>query len=198
MSNSQPYSRADLAKLGNALIYLANQLGPIPKTKALKLIYLLQELSVKRYGLPFFNMPFLVWHLGPVAEDLYVDLSAEEPVLLAEYVQCRQEDCRTFVTARQPFSDDEFSDHEITLLQNVAEAYGNLSATQLVELTHRPHSLWYQTAQEKGVLTYLQQGNMTTTNHEIDFSRLLADMPDKQRLYAGQLEFLAQSQALKM
>jgi len=197
MTKSQPYTQADLAKLGNALIYLIEQVGPISKTKALKLIYLLQEVSVKNSGLPFFNMPFLVWRLGPVAEDVFVDLSAEEPVLLARYINRREEDCKTFIEALQPFSDDEFSDNEMGLLEMVAQNYGSLSAERLVEVTHRPHSLWYQTARENGVLDYLEQGRMTTTPYEIDFSRLLNDMPEKQRMYAGQLEFLEQSRALK-
>src|SRR4051812_36256628 len=99
MTKSQPYTQADLAKLGHTLIYLVNKLGPISKTKALKLIYFVQEVSVKTNGLPFFNMPFLVWRLGPVAEDIFVDLSAEEPVLLADYIQRREDDCKTFIEA---------------------------------------------------------------------------------------------------
>ena len=198
MIKSQPYTRADLAKLGHTLIYLVEQLGAVSKTKALKLIYLLQEASVKTNGLPFFNMPFLVWRLGPVAEDVFVDLSAEEPVLLADYIQRREVDCKTFIEARQPFSDDEFSDNEMDLLAMVARTYGPLSAERLVDVTHRPHSLWYQTARENGVLDYLEQGRMNTTNYEIDFGRLLDDMPDKKRMYAGQLEFLEQSRALKV
>ncbi len=198
MTKSQPYTQADLAKLGNTLIYLINQLGPVSKTKALKLIYLVQEVSVKTYGLPFFNMPFLVWRLGPVAEDIFVDLSAEEPVLLANYIQRQEQDGKTFIEAHQPFSDDEFSDNEMDLLAMVAKTYGPLTAERLVEVTHRPHSLWYQTARENGVLEYLEQGRMNTTNYEIDFGRLLNDMPEKQRMYAGQLEFLEQSRALKV
>ncbi|QDK80723.1 DUF4065 domain-containing protein [Spirosoma sp. KCTC 42546] len=198
MTKSQPYTQADLAKLGNVLIYLVDRLGPISKTKALKLIYLVQEVSVKTYGLPFFNMPFLVWRLGPVAEDVFVDLSAEEPVLLANYIQRQEEDCKTFIHASQPFSDDEFSDNEMEILALVAKTYGSLSAERLVEVIHRPHSLWYQTARENGVLDYLEQGRMTTTNFEIDFGRLLDDMPERKRMYTGQLDYLEQSRALKV
>ncbi|GAB4044113.1 Panacea domain-containing protein [Spirosoma litoris] len=198
MADRHPYTQADLAKLGNAIIYLIDRIGPLSKTKLLTLIYLLQETSVKAYGLPFFNMPFLVWRLGPVAEDVFVDFSTEEPVLLSDYIQRQEQDCITTLRSRKPFSDDEFSDNEMNLLETVAQKFGSLTAKELVALTHRPHSLWHQIAREKGVLDYLEKGLMTTTDYEIDFGRLLDNMPEKQRMYVDQLEFLAQSQALKV
>lgn len=198
MTNRHPYTQADLAKLGNAIIYLIDRIGPLSKTKLLKLIYLLQETSVKAYGLPFFNMSFLVWRLGPVAEDVFVDLSTEEPVLLGDYIHRQEWDCMTILRSRKPFSDDEFSDNEMNILEMVAQKFGSFSADQLIDLTHRPHSLWHQIAREKGVLDYLEKGLMTTTDYEIDFGRLLDNMPEKQRMYVDQLAFLAQSQALKV
>lgn len=198
MSKLHPYTREEIAKLGNALVFMTERLGSLSKTKLLKLVYLLQETSVRRHGLPFFNMPFTVWKFGPVAEDLFVDLSEEQPVLLADYLRCESRDCMTFVHARRGFQDDEFSDNEIALLEDVTQTYRNFSAEQLVAHTHRNGSLWHQTAREQGVLTYLEQGLMNRTDFEIDFGRLLADAPQKQHIYQDQLAYLEQTRSLKL
>lgn len=198
MSKLRPFTHEEIAKLGNALIFMTERLGPLSKTRLLKLVYLLQETSVRQHGLPFFNMPFAVWKFGPVAEDLFVDLSEEQPVLLADYVRCESRDCMTFVYARRQFSDDEFSDNEMVLLEDVIQTYRNFSAEQLVAHTHRNGSLWHQTAREQGVLEYLERGQMNRTDFEIDFGRLLADMPQKQHIYQDQLAYLEQSRSLKL
>jgi len=197
MPSIKPHTREDTAKLGNAIIYLVERLGPVSKTKLLKLLYFVQETSVRKYGIRFFDMPFLVWHLGPVAEDVFVDLSAETPVVLDEYITRNNTEGKTFIGPRKAFSDDEFSDNELELLQLVVDHYGQYSADELVALTHRTHSLWYQTARDKGVLDYLENKLLTTTDIEIDFSRLIVNAPDKQWLYTNQQEFLEQTRLLK-
>ena len=200
MNNPKPYTREDIAKLGNAIIYLVERLGPVSKTKLLKLLYFVQETSVRKYGLRFFDMPFQVWHLGPVAEDVFVELSAETaetPVMLDEYINRSAVDGKTFVAPRKAFSDDEFSDNEIKLLQFVTDHYGQYSADELVALTHRKHSLWYKTAQQNGVLEYLKNRMMTTTAIEIDFGQLVTEHPDQQWIYTNQQEFLEHSRMLK-
>ena len=177
---------------------MVERIGPLSKTKLLKLVYILQEASVRKHGLPFFSMPFSVWKFGPVAEDLFVDLSEEQPVLLADHITCESRDCMTFIHAQHEFSDDEFSDNEMVLLEEVTRIYKAFTAEQLVAHTHRKDSLWYQTAREQGVLDYLERGLMNRTNFEIDFGRLLADVPQKQHIYQDQLEYVEQNRSLKL
>jgi len=66
---------------------------PLSKTKLLKLLYLLEEFSVKKYHVPFLDLKFEVWQAGPVAKDVFVDLSQDEPVMLKEFVSI---DCNNF------------------------------------------------------------------------------------------------------
>jgi uncharacterized phage-associated protein len=80
-NNSSVYTKDQLAKLGNAIIFLCDRIKPLSKTKLLKLIYLIEELSVKKHGVPFFNIRFDVWKLGPVSRDLYAEITSE-PTLL--------------------------------------------------------------------------------------------------------------------
>src|SRR5690554_525756 len=70
-------SGSQIDKVGNALIYLSQKIKPLSKTKALKLIYILDELSIKKSGIPFFNLKYKVWKFGPVSEEIFIDLSSE-------------------------------------------------------------------------------------------------------------------------
>jgi uncharacterized phage-associated protein len=194
-----PYSSSEIDKLGNAVVYLAEKINPLSKTKLLKLIYLIEEYSVRTYGLPFFNLSFSVWKLGPVSRDVFVDLSSDEPVLLNKYIsRTFGQDGGIYIKPKVVFSDDEFSDNDMDLLEHISETFKNFSAAELVELTHRKHSLWYITALENGVLEHLEAGHMNSTEIAIDFSRLLEGMPVKKEIFEDQREYLKSSQALKI
>lgn len=199
MSKTHPYSHSEIDKLGNAIVYLTEKINPLSKTKLLKLIYLIEEYSVRKLGLPFFNLDFTVWKLGPVSRDIFVDLSSDEPVLLPHYIQkVVAGDGNIYVKAKVQFSDDEFSDHEMDLLEYVTSTFKDCTAAQLVDITHRKQSLWYLTAQESGVLEYLEAGSLNSTDIEIDFSRLLDEMPLKKAIYKDQQRYLHQNRYLKV
>ncbi|GAA0528433.1 putative phage-associated protein [Chitinophaga japonensis] len=166
------------------------------KTKLLKLIYIIEELSVRKYGVPFFDLKFDVWKLGPVSRDLFVELSSE-PVLLAEYIIREEATDTTVIKPKQQFSDDEFNDTEIKLLEEIAEKFRHSSANDLVLFTHRKHSPWYLTAQRNGLLEYFESGQMNATDVEIDLSQLLEDQPEKLLFYKDHKEFIQQSKRLK-
>lgn len=69
------FSESTKEKLGNALIYVAERVQDLSKTKVLKLLYLMEERMVLRYHVPFLGIPFEVWQAGPVAKDVFIDLS---------------------------------------------------------------------------------------------------------------------------
>lgn len=190
------YTRDQIDKLGNTIVFLTEKMPSMTKTKLLKLIYIIEELSVKKYGIPFFDLRFDVWKLGPVSRDLFVELSSE-PVLLAEYIIKEETTDTTVIKAKKAFSDDEFNDIEIKLLEDIVESFKNYSANDLVLFTHRKHSPWYLTAQKNGVLEYLESGQMNSSDVEIDLSQLLEDQPEKMELYKNHKEFIHQSKRLK-
>ena len=196
---THPFSSSEIDKIGNAIVYLAERIKPLSKTKLLKLIYLIEEYSVRTYGLPFFNLDFTVWKLGPVSRDIFVDLSSEEPVLLSKYIRKNiSVDTTIDIFPKVLFSDDEFTDNEMKLLEHITDTFKDYSASDLVQLTHRKHSLWYLTASEHGVLEYLEEGKMNSTEIRIDFSRLLNGTPVKKAIYDDQRNYLDNSQSLKM
>lgn len=196
MSQPHIYTKDDIAKIGNTLVYFAEHIPDLSKTKLLKMVYLLEETTVRKCARPFLNIDFEVWKLGPVAKDLFSDLSSTEQYLLKDFVQTHPfEEGRVYVTAVKPFEDDEFSDIELSILDAVIKQYGRMSAKELVELTHSPHSPWTMSAIKEGVLEGLLNEWIITTDYKIDFSTLL-DEKGKEA-YAQHLEYIIAAKSLK-
>jgi uncharacterized phage-associated protein len=172
-----------LHKLGNTLIYLAEHVGELNKTKVLKLLFLLEESSVKKFGLPFLGLPFYVWKFGPVLKDVYVDLSENNEIeLLGNFIQRASYDSKIFIP-KHNFNDDYFSDNEITLLEQVVRFSKNKVAKNLVDITHEIDSLWHKTAQMNGVLEALETQKIPTTDIIINFAMLFENDPIRKEYY---------------
>ena len=200
MYNPDIYTKEQIDKLGNALIYFCKKLQPfteVSKTHLLKLVFILEEMSVKKFGIPFFNLRFDVWKLGPVSKELFVELT-EQPALLAEYISKKQIDENKFIIVPlKDFSDDEFSDNEMDLLEHVSERFKLCTAKELINFTHRKESPWYIAAQKHGLVEILEAGKRNTTDIEIDLADLIRDDHNKLALFIGHKEFMLQSKSLK-
>jgi uncharacterized phage-associated protein len=169
-----------MQKIGNALVYLSSHISDLTKTKLLKLVYLLDEVSIRKSGVPIFNLTYKVWKFGPVSEDLYIDLS-DDLRLVKDFLKF-DASTQSFKPASE-FCDDEFSDNEIELMNFVIEKYGAKSAADLVSVTHHPFSPWYNTAKEHNVLEPLEQELINHTDLIIDMKQLIAHDALKLALY---------------
>lgn len=166
------FSEARKQKLGNALIFLATHTSKdLSKTKALKLLYLIEERMSLQYHVPFLGLPFEIWQAGPVAKDVYIDLT-EGPVLLKDFIQmrCGEREDRYIVPLKE-FDDSEFSECEIQVMQDVVNKYGHMTAKQLVNETHKPNSLWYRIAKENNILDDLLNQKSNSSDKMIDFTK---------------------------
>ncbi len=197
MQVQEIYTKNQLDKLGNTLIYLCEHLEKASKTHLLKFIFIIEEISILKFGIPFFNLRFDVWKLGPVSKDLYVELT-DELNLLEPYIKKETKDGITVILPKMDFSDDEFSDNEIKLLDEIIERFRYCTADELINFTHKKNSPWYNTALRNGVLELLETGKITTTDFEINLAEALANDSDKLMLYNSHKEFLTQSKSLKV
>lgn len=197
MNLYKAYTKEEIAKIGNAIIFLAERIPKLTKTKTLKLIYIIEEISVKKYGLPFFNLKFYLWKFGPVAKDLYIEFS-EKPALLQGYIDLKNSKDKTYIQPLVKFCDDEFSDNEIGILEYVANTFKNYNSDRLVAYTHREHSLWHTTAEKNCVLELLENKRISNTDIELDFSDLIRDDELKSETYSQHKEYLKTSRSLKM
>ena len=200
MQGGEVYTKNQIDKLGNALIYLCQKMRaagePVSKTHLLKLVFIIEEIAVKKYGIPFFDLRFDVWKLGPVSKDLFVELS-EEPELLASYISRQIVNGNVYIEAKKEFSDDEFNDKELELLEEISNRFLYCTAKELINFTHRTESIWYKTALKNGVLDFLEKGQMTTTDIQIPLDEIIEGEEEKLALYRNHKEFIAFSKSLK-
>lgn len=163
----------DKNKIANTVVYFASKVERLDKTKLLKLLYLAQRLCVIRYKQPLLNLKFEVWQYGPIANNIYYELSEDNSTLLNRYIQKRYKNKKFEITPTIEFCDDEFSDREIALLDEVVTSYGNCSATDLVKITHQKSWEWYKLAKQNNLLVDFKNKSRTHSDIEIDFSCLL-------------------------
>ena len=96
----------------------------------------MEEYMVKRYHVPFMGLPFEIWQAGPVAKDIFIDLS-DGPFLLKDFVKTEVQKDATYIRAIKPFCDDEFSDCEMEMMDEIIRKYGKKTAKQLVAEVHK-------------------------------------------------------------
>jgi uncharacterized phage-associated protein len=176
LSKNIAFTKDQIDKIGNTIIYLSGNMADLNKTKILKTLFLLEEASIKKYGYPFFGIEFQIWKHGPVVKDIFIDLCEDSPALLANYIK-RDEVNPSVFKAVKEFSDTEFSDNDIALLNIISAFVKNKSAATLVAHTHNPNSLWYKSAIRSGVLNLLEQDLKNSTETSIDFSLLFENDP---------------------
>lgn len=196
MTINNKYYHEQIDKLGNALVYLIEKMGSLPKTSLLKLVYIIEEKSIEKRSMPFFNLDFEVWKFGPVCQNLYVEFT-EEPTILKEYIKKRNTRNGFVFDKVNNFNDDEFSDSDIALLDEIINEFSGANCNDLVEYTHRENSLWYNTAKENGVLELLLSEELPTTNIKIDFTELIKNDASKLDFYNEHKEFLSFVSSLK-
>jgi len=175
-------------KLANTIVFFAEKIPNIPKTKLLKLLYFVEDFYVQKYKVPFRDIDFEVWQAGPVNRDIYIELS-ETPVLLNGYITTHSEGDSTIIRPVKGFCDDEFSDLEIEMLNLIVEKLGGLSGAELVELTHRPQSPWYKIAKEKGLLELFESGEIRSSEEKIELDKFYCNDDWSKERYAGKKTF---------
>ena len=168
-------TNSDKDKLGNTVVYIASHTNNLSKTKLLKLLYFMEEYSVRRFHTPFLGLPYEVWQAGPVVKDVFIDLS-ETPVLLDGYVTKKILGDATYIVAAKDFCDDEFSDNDLLVMKEVMKKYGSMTAKQLVQLTHRKGTLWYNAACKQNLLDSFEKKLMNNSDVVIDFSEELTEV----------------------
>lgn len=186
--NTIPYIRFNndqLEKIGNTVVYLADRIPQLSKTKLLKLLYILDEISIKKSGIPILNLKYKVWKFGPVSEELFIDLSSES-TLLEKFINRDNEG--NYIVSKVAFNEDEFTENDIELMNFVIEKFGDKTAKDLISYTHRSNSPWYNTAKENSVLELLENEEINNTEYIIDMGKIVSHDERKFGIYSEYLE----------
>lgn len=181
------FTNQQINKLGNAIVYLSNSVGDFSKTKILKLLFLLEESSIKKFGHPFFGFDFQLWKFGPVLNDVFIDLSEDSLTLLKDYIK-RVDGNKSEFEPITEFNDDEFSDNDVILMDTIIKFAKNKTANDLVKHTHNETSLWRQCAINYGVLEQLETQKTSSTQYLIDFSLLFKENSFMKERYTTSIE----------
>lgn len=161
-------------KIGNTVIYLSTRVGELARTKLLKILFLTEEKSIKDFGRPFFGLDFKVWQFGPVVEPVYNEITNEVHIFKDYFTKNQFDEFE----AVKKFNDDEFSNNDIKLLDDMVNFSRHKIAKDFVRITHAPGSLWTKTAKKYGVYEDLEYGDLTKTDYSIDFLMLFEKEPD--------------------
>ena len=179
------FSESSKQKLGNAVVYIAERARFPYKTEVLKLLYLMEEQMVLKYHVPFLAIPFSVWRMGPVSVDVYEELS-DQPILLEAFVRLKNTGKGNIVKPKVKFDDQEFSDAELEVMDYIMSRYGNFTSDQLIELTHREGSPWWNAAKENDLLQDFKEKRANSSNIIIDLGKSLCN--DNKAFYEECLE----------
>lgn len=197
-------------KIGNILLLLGNKVSNLYLTKALKLLYIIDEIAVKETGVPITWLDHKVWKFGPVAEEIYNEITlcktesfkgnefSLDDYVLVEKVQNPQnllEESILIKPRDRVFDENKFSEFEIDIFRNVITNYGRLSCEDLVKILHKEGSLWDQCV-KKAKIQFSIGLNGFRSNFSIDFTTLLQDDLQKQESYKSALASLNFQQSL--
>lgn len=188
-------------KIGNLLNYLSSRIPHLSMTKALKLLYMIDEAAYVRTGSSVTWLDYKVWKMGPVAEELYNELRYDKsfvqhgkPVNLESFIETKKSegsDGNTLITIypKGQFELTEFSGFEKELIDNVIDRYKTYTGNQLIEFLHQENTLWHKCVTNHN-LTPSFEAHGKKSNHAIDFAELIKDDPIKQMAAQAALESL--------
>ena len=180
------YTNDQIDKIGNTIRFLTSD-ASLTRTKILKIIYLLEEASIKRFGVPFFNIPFEVWQFGPVPRPIFQNLS----FMFQDYADLLITDSAKgeihLISKKGEFNDDEFSDNDIELLTEIKRIYSKKPSDELVAITHKEGSPWHIAAVENDLLEGFDNGSIKFTDHYIDLVSVI-ESPILKEIYLDYLD----------
>lgn len=165
-------------KIGNLLVYLASNIKDLGITKTLKLLYLIDETSVREVGTPVTWLEYKVWEMGPVAVDVYNEVQHLKQSTLSSFISVERKPAfdyeTTIIKAIKNFDDSEFNDYEMELIDRIIKKYGSMLAKNLVDILHKEDTLWHKNV-IKNELKFAFSLYNKRSNVVIELADLIAD-----------------------
>ncbi len=177
--------RVNKELVGNLMVLIANKCKPLYFTKLLKILYLIDEEYTKKFGYPLTWLKYEAWELGPVPRDVFYSKN-KGLNRYSKYITFQDVgENKKIVKAATEFDDMEFSDADLSLVNDVINKYQHNNVNELINIVHKEGSLWKKTKDKFGLKF---SPDNKTSDVQLDFSDLLDDEM-KQHYFDG-LEFL--------
>lgn len=174
--------KANRKKIGALLAYLSFSMPNVELRKLLKIIYLIDEQSVKERAFPMTWLDYYAWAKGPVAIDVYEIKNGA----MSDFVSCAKNSAGKWIVAPKKNAEfpvlqgmKAFSEYEKSIIDGVIAKYGKSSSDELTNITHERNSLWYKIVTENNI----DFSKNPKSNCHIDLNRLNHGDTDREEIY---------------
>ena len=161
-------------KVGNSIAFLAARIPDLFLLKLSKLLYILDEQSIKEIGMPVTGLEYKVAKMGPLATDVWSSLRYQGGHFNG-FIQINNGSNRNWVKiSPHPtyrFNENLFTEFELELLEKIVQEYGSKQPQELVDHTHSANSPWLYTKEKHNINFADDEPNVT--DFLVDFSTLL-------------------------
>lgn len=178
------FSPVHRIRIGQLVNHIAIRFTPyLYSTKLIKLLFLIDEGSVKRYGVPITWLEYNVYDKGPLPKKMWLNV-VNDTNDLEDFIKIHYNDLGYQILPNKEHQLTEFSDFEIQIIKDVLDKFGNLSADQLIKITHRKYGLWSKMVKEKKI----QFKESDASPYIIDFCDLIREDKIKMMRYKNAAE----------
>jgi uncharacterized phage-associated protein len=173
-------------RVGQLINYLALKIKHLYCTKLIKLLYIIDEESMKKNGIPISWLTYKVFEMGPVPDKLWYSIKDGNTVfgeffnvieIKAQFNEEKDINYRIEPISKEELS--EFSRSEINIINDVIKDYGHRTSKQLIEYLHREESLWHMLVKANNI----SFDKNSTTTYNIDLSDLISHDKNKLDIY---------------
>lgn len=135
-------------KLINVILFFAQNVRALGKTKLFKLLYFLDFEHYRETGRSVTGMDYFAWKMGPIPVDLADEVEAPEPDM-SEKVSFSETPTRhgrpmLKVDALADFDETHFTPRELRLMRRLADEFRDAQADEMVEATHLENTPWHR------------------------------------------------------
>jgi len=138
-------------RLINSIVYFAKNTNYCGKTKLMKLLFYFDFYHFKKTGKTVTGLEYHAWPKGPVPKLLFEELSNMKPDMEKEIAIIQIERFQK-IQAKKKFNSDNFTPHQLKLLEEIAFIFKEAKAEDMTEVTHLPNQPWHKTLTQKGKL----------------------------------------------
>jgi uncharacterized phage-associated protein len=142
-------------KLVEAVVFFAQRVRKLGKTKLFKLLYFLDFEHYRDTGRAVTGLDYFAWPMGPVPKSLFEELEPGyvrwDDKLEFQTVQLASGKPMLKVTALGDFIPQHFSRRELRILNDLATEYRDSTADEMVEATHVENRPWHEIYEVRGL-----------------------------------------------
>lgn len=169
VSNYIGFNPVHFTRIGELLNYICLRNQPyLYSTKLMKLLYIIDEESVIKTGVPITWMKFYIYSKGPLPEKLWLSLRTDNDIF-KDYINLEYNQLGYKITANGKWGLGEFSINEKIIIDETLDKFENNKVSYLIDYTHRKGGLWDKLVEEKNI----EFVDSDASPYVIDFEELI-------------------------